>query len=252
MADSEAEIDRLYQLPLDAFTPARNALAKTLKQPALKELQKPSVPAWAVNQLYWRHRAVFDRLTSASEALRAEHRKMLAGKAADVAAAERSHRDVMREAAEIIRGLLAGADQAATPATLGAIHETLQALPSSDPPGRLTRPLKPLGFEALAGVSVQPGRPPMRVVARGPAQTPDEAPSETDAARERRRRQEEEAAAARQKRQREAEQALKAAETAMLEAEAAVKAAEKALQSARAARDAAVSEYQRARLRAHE
>ena len=61
MAD-DPEVARLYQLPLDSFTNERNALAKKLGQPAIKQLAKPSVPAWAVNQLFWRHRTEFDRL----------------------------------------------------------------------------------------------------------------------------------------------------------------------------------------------
>ena len=35
-----------------------------------------------------------------------------------------------------------------------ALSETLDALPGPEPPGRLTRPLKPRGFEALAGLLV--------------------------------------------------------------------------------------------------
>jgi hypothetical protein len=68
MADSAAEIDRLYQLPLGEFTPARNALAKELGKTdaRIKNLQKPNVPAWAVNQLYWRERPLYDRLIKAS------------------------------------------------------------------------------------------------------------------------------------------------------------------------------------------
>ena len=49
----EDEIARLYQLPLDEFTSARNALAKRAGSDAagIRALTKPSVPAWAVNQL---------------------------------------------------------------------------------------------------------------------------------------------------------------------------------------------------------
>ncbi|MDQ5822178.1 MAG: hypothetical protein M3540_12125, partial [Actinomycetota bacterium] len=56
--DVDAELDRLYGLPLDEFTKARNDLSARLKKAGatdaaaeVKALPKPSVPAWAVNQL---------------------------------------------------------------------------------------------------------------------------------------------------------------------------------------------------------
>jgi hypothetical protein len=250
-------IDALYQLPLEEFTSARNALAKELKQPEIKELEKPNVAAWAVNQLYWKERETHARLVKASERLRGEHRKLLAGKSSDIRDAEKAHRDVIRDAIEKIRGLLADAKQALSPATLTAVQETLEALPSQDAAGRLTRPLKPMGFEALSGVAIAPG---LRLVDKpadkepaGKAAGANEGDRKPDRARERqlakqREKEEEE----RKERQREAERELKRAEAAMLKAEEAVKKAEKTLGELRAARDAAVSEYQRARLRARE
>jgi hypothetical protein len=257
MADVEESIDRLYQLPLDEFTPARNALAKESKQTAIKALEKPNVAAWAVNQLYWKERPAYDRLVKASERLRGEHRKLLSGKSSDLRDAEKSHRDVIREAIDRIRALLEAAGQTLSPATLTAVQETLEALPASDTPGRLTRPLKPLGFEALSGVAITPG---LRVVDKPPATQArrkggDHALQETkqDRAREQQlAKQREKEEQERKEHQREAERELKRAETAMLRAEEAVKKAEKTLSELRAARDEAVSEYQRARLRAHE
>jgi hypothetical protein len=254
----ESRIDELYQLPLDQFTPARNALAKELKEPSVKELEKPSIAAWAVNQLYWRERSVYDRLVKASERLRGEHRKLLAGKAADVADTEKAQREAAREAVGRIRSLLEEAGQAPSPATLSAVQETLDALPSSDRPGRLVRPLKPMGFEALAGATVRPALRIVEMPAAGRARSGEEAESgepsgKRNPAKERQlARQREQEEQERKERQRQAEKALKAAEAAMLRAEDAVKKAEKSLQQLRQARDAAVSEYQRARLRAHE
>jgi hypothetical protein len=256
MSETDTRIDQLYQLPLDEFTPARNALAKELKQPKIKELEKPNVAAWAVNQLYWRERSTYDRLVKASERLRGEHRKLLAGKSSDIREAEKSHREATREGIDKIRELMEGAAQTLSPTTLVAIQETLESLPSGDQAGRLTRPLKPLGFEALSGVSIAPG---LRLVDKPPAKGETSKRGDTDEddkpdrAKERalakqREREERE----RKERQREAERELKRAETAMLRAEEAVKDAEKALGALRAKRDAAVSEYQRARLRAHE
>jgi hypothetical protein len=112
----------------------------------------PNAPAWAVNQLYWTRRKTFDRLIDASRKLRAAHSQMLSGKRADVAAAEAFHRDAVKAAAAEVREILAGADDPATNATMTAVSDTLQALPGPERPGRLDRPLKPRGFEALAGL----------------------------------------------------------------------------------------------------
>ena len=255
----DAAIDRLYQLPLDEFTQARNALFKELKQPTVKDLEKPNVAAWAVNQLYWHERATWDRLTKAAERLRAEHRKMLAGKSSDIREAEKTHRDAVREALDQVKRVLTEGGQAMSPATLTSVQETLESLPSADAAGRLTRPLKPMGFEALSGVTVRPG---LKIVPR-----PEKAEPATLGGKEEQRakvsahetQRQRELAKAREKeeqerkeRQRAAEQALAAAEAAMLRAEEAVKKAEKALGDLRHERDQAVSDYQRARLRAHE
>ena len=63
------DIDRLYQLPLSEFTAERDALAKRSSgdSAAIRKLQKPTAPAWVVNQLYWKQRKVFDRLAAASD-----------------------------------------------------------------------------------------------------------------------------------------------------------------------------------------
>jgi len=86
LADFSAEIDNLYQLPLSDFIGARNALAARVRgeqgaeaATAIKSLQKPSIPAWVVNQLYWRDRREFDRLTRAGDQLRLAQQQRLAG-----------------------------------------------------------------------------------------------------------------------------------------------------------------------------
>ena len=154
MPGLDAEIDQLYQLPPDQFTAARNALAKTAgdKAAMVKALEKPSVAAWAVNQLYWKQRHIFHALEAAATKQRAAHLKQLTGKRADLDAADAAHRDALKAATHAIRDLLQSIGDPASPATMTGVTETLQVLPSDAPFGRLTRPLKPMGFEALAGV----------------------------------------------------------------------------------------------------
>lgn len=157
----DAEIDRLYQVPLGEFTAARNALAKArgAAGAAIKALEKPSLAAWAVNQLYWQERGTYDRLLAAAVAMRKAHVRAISGRTADIATTEAAHNSARRTAADLTRRLIEAAGDKATPATLDAVAETLQALPSDDAvPGRLTRPLKPLGFAALMalGIPVSP------------------------------------------------------------------------------------------------
>jgi DNA repair exonuclease SbcCD ATPase subunit len=118
----------------------------------VKSLEKPNAPAWAVNQLYWTRRKTFDRLMDAAGKLRATHSQLLSGKRADVAAAEAAHRDALKTAVAEVREILSQAGDPATTATMTAVTDTLQALPGPERPGRLARPLKPRGFEALAGL----------------------------------------------------------------------------------------------------
>jgi hypothetical protein len=73
---TSSEVDALFKLPLAEFTSARNALVARLKKAGhradadrAKALPKPSVSAWVVNQLYWHHRELFDRLVEAGERL---------------------------------------------------------------------------------------------------------------------------------------------------------------------------------------
>lgn len=161
-------IDRLYSLPLGEFTAARNALAKESGKGAsdIRGLQKPSVSAWAANQLYWHHREVYNKLISAAEKMRTANKQLVAGKKADVAAAEKAHQAAIKAAMDAVREILAeSGEEGATPssATLNAVSDTLHALPSNEPPGRLTKPLRLVGFEAFAGFAGLPAARPTLV-----------------------------------------------------------------------------------------
>jgi len=159
MPSLESSIDRLYQEPLDGFVAARTALAKTLSGAEAKRvraLQKPTAVPWAVNQLYWHARPVYDRLIKSGGALRAAQISALGGRAADVRGAADAHRKAIAGAvAEAVRlaasvGVNPGAD---------ALSQTLEVLSLAPTPaesaGRLIQPLRPAGFEALAGVTVK-------------------------------------------------------------------------------------------------
>ena len=160
MATIDSKIDDLYHGPLGDFVASRTALAKTLTGDDAKRvraLTKPTVVPWAVNQVYWRSRPVYDRLIKAGEKLRDAQVAALGGKKADVRAATDAHRKAVAEAVQHAEKY-AAFDGAHPPSE--ALMRTFEAISlkagADHVPGRLTKPLQPAGFEALAGVTVAP------------------------------------------------------------------------------------------------
>lgn len=181
LSDLSGDIDKLYQLSLPEFTAGRNALAKRVsgeqgKEAAadIKALEKPSVSAWVVNQLYWRHRKDFDRLLKAGDELRAVQQKRLAGRDADVTAAIEARRDTLSALMGKARELLAESGSTSDDIRQ-RVETTLEALSvygSSDSApraGRLIGDVQPPGFAALAAL-VPAGQLPLATpAARGKA-----------------------------------------------------------------------------------
>ncbi len=82
----EQAADELYGLAPGEFTSARDARAKELRSAgdreaanAVKALRKPTVAAWALNQLSRRKGKDLDRLLAAGEKLRGAQEELLAG-----------------------------------------------------------------------------------------------------------------------------------------------------------------------------
>lgn len=151
----ESEIDELFQLPLSEFTAARNALAKAAGKDgaAIRALTKPPLAAWAVNQLYWKDPETYERLIAAASEMRQAHKAVIEGRQADLRSAGREHDIAIETALKATLSILTDAGHPVTDATRQAVTNTLRALPSDEPPGRLTRTLSPGGFEMLAGVT---------------------------------------------------------------------------------------------------
>ncbi|MET0792984.1 MAG: hypothetical protein ABW061_15795, partial [Polyangiaceae bacterium] len=70
--------EALYQAPHESFVTKRQELAAELKAAGdklaaarLSKLPRPSISAWAVNQLWWQARAAFDVLFETAEQVRA-------------------------------------------------------------------------------------------------------------------------------------------------------------------------------------
>jgi hypothetical protein len=172
------EVDALFKLPLAEFTGARNALAARLKRDGraddanvVKALAKPSVSAWVVNQLYWKHREEFDRLLAAGQRVRDAQ---ASGTAAEIAGTRESletRREALSHLSNLATSILSDAGHNPSPDTIHRITINLEALSAAlsdgPTPGRLTRDLDPPGFGSLvslmagAGTTAneQPARP---------------------------------------------------------------------------------------------
>jgi hypothetical protein len=169
---TDAEIGRLYSLPLGEFTAARNALVARLKKEGhgaeaarVKALVKPGPSAWAVNALLRAEPAAMKELLAAGERARTAQRRVAAGRAgaADLRQAleeARRQRDELRR-----RGaaLLAESGRKPSQAVLERLTGNLDAL-ALDPAatavqkrGWLDADLEPPGFEVLAGLQLAAG-----------------------------------------------------------------------------------------------
>jgi hypothetical protein len=169
----DTEMRRLYRLPLGEFTAARNTLAKQLQKQGdadaaneVKALAKPSVSAWAVNQLFAQEADLMRALLAAGErARKALQHTLTVGDAEALREAlqeEREQRDALRDrAAEILSEDLRAPGQA----ILDRVTVNLDALALSPGAaedaerGWLSQDLEPPGFEVLAGLQFAARRP---------------------------------------------------------------------------------------------
>ena len=174
----EKEIDALFTLPLEEFTASRNALASQLKKTGRREeaervkaLGKPSISAWAVNQLYWKHRSAYNELIAAGERVLGAHAAQLAGKGGDMREALEARREVLTRLSRLAAVTLTEAGHNPTPEKIHRLTTTLEALstlassPSAPPAGRLTDDIDPPGFDVFAtlmpaGRKAAPAQPP--------------------------------------------------------------------------------------------
>jgi hypothetical protein len=151
-----------------------------------------------VNQLYWRDRPAYEALLSASETLRAAHRAVLSGRKADLRAPDAAHRKALKTAVASTLRLMADSGQSVSSAAHAEISRTLESLPADEPPGRLTRPLSPGGFEALQGMRIRTGTEKKETAKKEGARKPKDETRKT----EEKRLQEEQAAQERERKER--------------------------------------------------
>ena len=160
------DVDELYGLALERFVPERTALVKQLRADGRRDeaakvgaLRKPSVAAWAVNQLVRTQRQAMDELLAAGEALREAQSGVLSGRADARALREGTEREraAVEALADAARGLLSDTGHELSPATMDRVSETLHAAALDDDArervtaGRLERELRHVGFGSGLG-----------------------------------------------------------------------------------------------------
>jgi cytochrome P450 len=134
MADDPVDeaAERLFGLPLEEFTAARNAAAKELRDRGLgpeadevKALVKPSLAAWAVNRLTRRRHADLDEFLEAA----ATAREAQLGGRADAREAVLRQRDLLERLVGAALDELGGP---ASDSVVGRIRQTLEAASVDD------------------------------------------------------------------------------------------------------------------------
>ncbi len=271
--------DELYGLPLDRFIPERGALAKALRADKRRAeaaevaaLRKPSVAAWAVNQLVRSQAAGVEELFAAGDELRDAQAALLAGSGDGRAlrAANERERAAVDELVDAARGLLSSEGHELSPAVVERVADTLHAAALDEgareqvSAGRLERELRHIGLglgEAADPFAVAPpARAPAKPRAKpaagsGKAKTPAPAkqkpaaktsaakPAPKPSAEERRaaREQAKRDREARERAERERADARKAARTAEAEARRRAERAGHALKAADERRERAAT-----------
>ena len=164
MASLEEEAQALYGLPVEEFTAARDARVKDLRSDrelsrAVKALRKPTVAAWAVNQLVRQREDLVRQVLSIGDSLR----EAQAGAEGDAL------RELSRQRRQVVAAVVTQTRQLAedegvrlTDAVADQVAATLQAA-LADPDaaeqvlaGCLSQPLSSTGVASFGGVGDRP------------------------------------------------------------------------------------------------
>jgi hypothetical protein len=162
--------DHLYAVDLDAFVAERTRLARELRDAGdragaerVAKLKKPTVAAWALNQLARQRRRDVDLLLDAGHRLRQAQEGVVGGADRETfEKAQKTQRDALRRLTQQASQLLGGASSQAS----SQISGTLRAAAVSEEGrellarGRFTTPLEPEGFDVFG--SLPASRPATR------------------------------------------------------------------------------------------
>jgi hypothetical protein len=271
-----ADVDRLYAVRPEEFTAARNALAKELKTAGDKaaaaeiaKLRRPSVGAWALNQVARQHPDLVEAALEAGAGLRLASEAAASGDASGLRAATAAERAAAQAVVKAARTHLGARAEALVPGLLGTLRVAAldDEVAAQLRAGRLTTEHEQAGFgfgresgdsvvvprrastsKARAGADQAGTKPAGKAKLRA---VPDPEPDPEERARdkaaraearaaERQRKKDEKAAEDKAKRlEREAERLAKEATVAEAEAAEARRKADDAMAKAEEARAAA-------------
>lgn len=144
---NERELDRLYTASLDEFVPRRDELERSLRKAGdskaadeINALRKPTIAAWAVNQLAHRRKAELRKLLTAGERLRrAQERVLEKGDPKRLREPAEIERSLVSELTRASKTLLQEAGHPATSSTLDRVSRTLHAAATRSEIGELAR-----------------------------------------------------------------------------------------------------------------
>jgi hypothetical protein len=183
----EQDTDELYKVPLAEFVRARDTISARRRAAGdkdgaaeVKRVRRPTLPAWAANQVVWHAPSEWQRLQAAAGALRRGHET---GASADeLRRASREQREALQACESRAAGFLVASGHGATPMVVQKASGTLQALAygvAGAEPGRVQEELPPPAFEALAGMGLgaPERRPEASTSAPSPAAPPPAAPA---------------------------------------------------------------------------
>jgi hypothetical protein len=188
------ETEGLFELPPEEFTAARDELAKRTASEgradearAIKAIRRPTVAAWAVNQLARRQPRAVEELLEAGAALRRAQRKVLSGvRTSDFREASEKRRRLVTRLVRSAEAILRESGRASAGAG-EAVRSTLEAASLDDEAGamvragRLSKELPPpASFGAVEGLGLVSALPEEPAAAkprakRGAEQERDEA-----------------------------------------------------------------------------
>jgi hypothetical protein len=199
--DLDTLLDELYALPLERFVRERTALAKALRAEGRREdaarvaeLAKPSVVAWAVNQVVRAQPEAAQALWDAGDDVVAAQERVVGGEGSgdELRTAVQEERRALGPLTEAARGLITTSGRFLPEQHVQPLVETLHAA-AVDPSvrddverGRLARPLQFAGIGAATGAPAErsPASTRKRIAPR------EAADAETDAERRKAAREE--------------------------------------------------------------
>jgi hypothetical protein len=189
------ETESLFELPPEEFTAARDELAKRMagegraaEARAIKAIRRPTVAAWAVNQLARGQPRAVEELLEAGATLRRAQRKVLSGvRTSDFREASEKRRGLVTRLVRLAEDILRESGRAS--AGVGeAVRSTLEAASLDDDAGEMVRAGRlskelppPASFGAVEGLGLvpttpeEPAAPAKPRAKRGPEKEKDEA-----------------------------------------------------------------------------